>query len=158
MCSCSSKNLIGNLKNFKFLRSVLSRPQSNTTTTQEQVNPKSLFYIEDHKDKGYVIFKLNRAPVNSLNLEFLTELNIQLEKFEESKDFKGVILTSNLPNIFSAGLDIMEMYQCKPDRVRQFWVALQDFWLKLYGSNKIYIAAINVRIFNLLLSSLFKYY
>jgi 3,2-trans-enoyl-CoA isomerase len=105
-----------------------------------------LFYIEDHKDKGYVIFKLNRAPVNSLNLEFLTELNIQLEKIEESKDFKGVILTSNLPNIFSAGLDIMEMYQCKPDRVRQFWVALQDFWLKLYGSYKIYIAAINVKL------------
>jgi 3,2-trans-enoyl-CoA isomerase len=140
------------LKKIKFSTSVLSRQQSsNTTLNQEQANSsspnnKNLFYIEDHKDKGYVIFKLNRAPVNSLNLEFLTELNIQLEKFEESKDFKGVILTSNLPNIFSGGLDITEMYQCKPDRVRQFWVALQDFWLKLYGSNKIYIAAINVKL------------
>lgn len=87
--------------------------------------------------------KLNKAPVNSLNLEFLTELNIQLEKIENSADIKGVILTSNFPNIFSAGLDILEMYDSKPDRVRQFWSALQDFWMKLYGSSKIYIAAIN---------------
>ena len=83
-------------------------------------------------------------PVNSLSLEFLTELNIQMDKFQEAKDIKGVILTSNAPNIFSAGLDIMEMYQPKPDRIRQFWSALQNFWLKLYGSNKIFIAAINV--------------
>ena len=83
-------------------------------------------------------------PVNSLSLEFLTELNIQMDKFQEAKDIKGVILTSNAPNIFSAGLDIMEMYQPKPDRIRQFWSASQNFWLKLYGSNKIFIAAINV--------------
>merc|ERR1712127_924148 len=36
-----------------------------------------------------------------------------------------------------------EMYQGKEDRLRQFWTALQDFWLRLYGSNKVYIAAIN---------------
>lgn len=112
--------------------------QTNAATNQD------LFYIEDRKDKGYVIFKLNKTPVNSLNLEFLTELNIQLDKFEESKDINGVILTSNVANIFSAGLDILEMYQPKPDRIRQFWTALQDFWIRLYGSNKVYIAAINV--------------
>ena len=53
--------------------------------------------------------------------------------------------SKNLPNIFCAGLDIMEMYRAKPDRARQFWTALQEFWIKLYGSNKVYIAAINVK-------------
>ncbi|RMZ93199.1 enoyl- delta isomerase mitochondrial [Brachionus plicatilis] len=101
------------------------------------------FYVDENKEKGYAILKLNKGPVNSLNLEFLTELNIQLEKFEESKEIKGVILTSSIPNIFSAGLDIMEMYQIKQDRGSQFWTALQETWIKLYGSNKIYIAAIN---------------
>lgn len=110
--------------------------------------PASPFLIEDHKEKGYAIFKLNKSPVNSLSLEFLTELSIQLDKLEENKDIKGVILTSNCPNIFSAGLDIMEMYQIKPDRGRQFWTALQEVWIKLYGSNKVYIAAINASRFS----------
>ena len=117
--------------------------ETSAPAAHSQQPIRDLFYIEDHKDKGYITLKLNKTPVNSLNLEFLTELNILLDKLEEAKDFKGVVLTSNIANIFSAGLDIMEMYQCKQDRVKQFWSALQDFWLKLYGSNKIFIAAIN---------------
>ena len=35
------------------------------------------------------------------------------------------------------------MYKCNPDRFKQFWSALQGFWIKLYGSNKVFIAAIN---------------
>lgn len=123
-----------------FSTSNLLKQDNVASSTPKQ----ELFHIEDRRDKGYVIFKLNKLPVNSLSLEFLTELNIQMDKFQEAKDIKGVILTSNAPNIFSAGLDIMEMYQPKPDRIRQFWSALQNFWLKLYGSNKIFIAAINV--------------
>ena len=122
--------------------SQIKRQQNTETASQE------LFYIEDFREEGYVVLRLNKAPVNSLNLEFLTALNIQLEKFENAKDLKGVIVTSNVKNIFSAGLDIMEMYDNKPDRIRQFWSALQEFWIKLYGSNKIYIAAINVKPFN----------
>lgn len=114
-----------------------------TPRFQSTSQSQDMFYVEDFKSQGYVVLKLNRGPVNSLNLEFLTALNIQLDKIEQSKDIKGVILTSNFPNIFSAGLDILEMYNNKPERIRQFWSALQDFWLKLYGSNKIYIAAIN---------------
>lgn len=135
---------------------------STTTTQLKQFNTSKLlkqsaagtqplFHIEDRKDKGYVILKLNRPPVNSLSLEFLTELSIQLEKIEQNKDINGVILTSNSPHIFSAGLDILEMYQCKRERAAQFWNALQEFWIKLYGSSKIYIAAINVWVFFVLL-------
>ena len=96
-------------------------PPSTTTTTTNPV----LFHIEEKLDLGYAIFRLNLAPVNSLNLEFLTAINIQLEKFEQTKNINGIILTSNLPNIFSAGLNIMEMYNPKEDRLRQFWSALQ---------------------------------
>jgi len=125
---------------------MLTNTRAISTTAprfQSASKPQDLFYVEDYKSKGYVVLKLNKGPVNSLNLEFLTALNIQLDKIEQSKEIKGVILTSNFPNIFSAGLDILEMYDNKPERVRQFWSALQDFWLKLYGSNKVYIAAIN---------------
>lgn len=116
---------------------------SSIVRQQDTQAQQDLFHIEDCRDKGYLILKLNKGPVNSMNLEFLTALNIQLDKIEQDASVKGVILTSNCPNIFSAGLDIMEMYNSQPERIRQFWSVLQDFWMKLYGSSKIYIAAIN---------------
>lgn len=132
--------------NFSTSFKSLNENAANTpapTQTPSAANKQELFYVEERTEQGYAIFRLNKRPVNSLNLEFLTALNIQLDKFEQTKNIQGIILTSNMPNIFSAGLDIMEMYNPKPDRLRQFWSALQEFWIKLYGSNKIYIAAIN---------------
>lgn len=38
--------------------------------------------------------KFRNPPVNSLSLELLTELVISLEKVENDKTFRGVILTS----------------------------------------------------------------
>ena len=48
------------------------------------------------------------------------------------------------PKIYSAGLDILEMYNPQPDRLMTFWRTLQEVWLKLYGSRLPTIAAINV--------------
>ena len=48
------------------------------------------------------------------------------------------------PKIFSAGLDIMEMYNPKPERLRAFWRALQDLWIRVYVSRLATVAAINV--------------
>lgn len=45
--------------------------------------------------------------------------------------------------MFSAGLDILEMYKPDPARLREFWSTLQDVWLKLYGSPFATAAAIN---------------
>lgn len=120
-------------------------PKLRFNMTNTLSNNQPMIYFEEFKDKGYGVMKLNRPPVNSLNLEFLTELNIQLDKIEQNKDINGVILTSTSPNVFSAGLDITEMYQCKRERFAQFWATFQDFFIKLYGSDKIFIAAINVR-------------
>lgn len=57
-----------------------------------------------------------------------------------------VDLIQSQPKVFSAGLDIMEMYRKSPERCGEFWRAVQEIWLKLYSSNMVTIAAINVRI------------
>lgn len=49
-------------------------------------------------------------------------------------------------SVFSAGLDILEMYKPDPEKARIFWTAMQDVWLKLYGSTYPTAAAINVSI------------
>jgi len=90
---------------------------------------------------GVATMQLNKKPVNSLNLEMLTDICINLEKLE--KTAKGIILTSAVPNIFSAGLDILEMYQPKPERLPEFWKMVQEMWIKLYGCQLPVIAAIN---------------
>lgn len=86
---------------------------------------------------------MQSPPVNSLSLDFLTELCINVEKLEMDKSCRGLILTSSQPKVFSAGLDIMEMYGKTPERCGEFWRAVQEIWLKLYGSNMVVIAAIN---------------
>lgn len=91
-----------------------------------------------------------KAPVNSLNTELLGTLKTCLLESQNSRS-KGIILTSSLPTVFSAGLDIMEMYNADKERLINFWQTLQDTWLTLYSLNIPTAAAINVQIY-------FKYY
>ncbi|MEE6497295.1 hypothetical protein FKM82_002702 [Ascaphus truei] len=87
--------------------------------------------------------KMNSPPVNSLSLEFLTDFSISIEKLEMDRGCRGLILTSDVPRIFSAGLDIMEMYGKSAEHYAAFWRAVQEMWLRVYGSNMVTIAAIN---------------
>lgn len=91
---------------------------------------------------GISLITLQRPPVNSLNLELLREISVKLDEVAKNKS-KGLVITSSSPTVFSAGLDIMEMY--KPDfkRAEEFWKTLQDMYLKLFGSHFITAAAIN---------------
>ncbi|XP_046421094.1 enoyl-CoA delta isomerase 1, mitochondrial-like isoform X1 [Neodiprion fabricii] len=91
---------------------------------------------------GIATVSMNKPPVNSLNLEFITELNYNFQELEKSK-CRGIILTSALPKVFSAGLDILEMYKPDLKRAESFWRALQDLWLTLYGLALPTAAAVN---------------
>ncbi|XP_003964435.1 enoyl-CoA delta isomerase 1, mitochondrial [Takifugu rubripes] len=99
--------------------------------------------VDFDQTAGVSIMTLQNPPVNSLSLDFLTEFCSALEKLEMDKSCRGVILTSGQPKVFSAGLDIMEMYGKSPERCGEFWRAVQEMWLKLYSSNMVIIAAIN---------------
>uniref|UniRef100_V9KWV0 Enoyl-CoA delta isomerase 1, mitochondrial n=1 Tax=Callorhinchus milii TaxID=7868 RepID=V9KWV0_CALMI len=99
--------------------------------------------VEMDNSTGVAVIKMNSPPVNSLSLEFLTEFAINMEKLEMDRGCRGAILTSSVPRIFSAGLDITEMYGKTPEHCGAFWRAVQEMWLKLYGSSMITIAAIN---------------
>ncbi|XP_006979002.2 enoyl-CoA delta isomerase 1, mitochondrial [Peromyscus maniculatus bairdii] len=99
--------------------------------------------VEPEAAAGVAVMKFKNPPVNSLSLEFLTEFVISLEKLENDKSFRGVILTSERPGVFSAGLDLMEMYGRNPAHYAEYWKAVQELWLRLYLSNLILVAAIN---------------
>ncbi|XP_036890331.1 enoyl-CoA delta isomerase 1, mitochondrial isoform X2 [Sturnira hondurensis] len=87
--------------------------------------------------------KLKNPTVNCLSLELLTEFVISLEKLENDKTFRGIIITSDCPRIFSSGLDLTEMCGKNPAHYAEYWKAVQELWLRLYLSNLVLIAAIN---------------
>jgi 3,2-trans-enoyl-CoA isomerase len=86
-----------------------------------------------------------RAPVNSLNIELLGALKASLLESKENRS-TGIILTSSLPSIFSAGLDIVEIYNSDAKGLSNFWHAVQDTWLTLYSLEIPVAAAIQVLI------------
>ncbi|KAM7352448.1 enoyl-CoA delta isomerase 1, mitochondrial [Cochliomyia hominivorax] len=98
--------------------------------------------VEVNDKTGIATLTMNRPPVNGLNFELLRDINNSIDEIESNK-CRGLILTSSSSTIFSAGLDIMEMYKPNQDRLKQFWTALQDTWLALYGSSVPTAAAIN---------------
>jgi Delta3-Delta2-enoyl-CoA isomerase len=101
-------------------------------------------YIETTRDNdtGIEIISMARKPVNSLNVELLSELKASILEAQNNRS-KGVILTSSLPTVFSAGLDIMEMCTTDKTKLTDFWHTLQDTWLTIYSLTIPIATAIN---------------
>ncbi|NXN12630.1 ECI1 isomerase, partial [Indicator maculatus] len=99
--------------------------------------------VELDESSGVAMMKFKSPPVNSLSLDFLTEFCISLEKLENDRACRGVIFTSNVPKIFSSGLDITEMCGKSTEHYAEFWRAVQEMWLRVYGSSMVTIAAVN---------------
>ncbi|NXD77984.1 ECI1 isomerase, partial [Halcyon senegalensis] len=99
--------------------------------------------VELDESSGVATMKFKSPPVNSLSLDFLTEFCISLEKLENDRACRGVILTSVIPKIFSSGLDITEMCGKNTEHYAEFWRAVQETWLRLYGSNMVTVAVVN---------------
>lgn len=93
---------------------------------------------------GIEIISMARKPVNSLNTELLGELKESVLEAQKNRS-KGIILTSSLPTVFSAGLDIMEMFATDAKKLANFWQTLQDTWLIIYSLSIPIATAINVQ-------------
>ncbi|XP_064643430.1 enoyl-CoA delta isomerase 1, mitochondrial-like [Lineus longissimus] len=103
---------------------------------------QAMVTISKDDQTGVATLTLDKKPVNALSLELMTEMNIAYDKLEADNSVRGMILTSAIPNFFSGGLDITEMYQPKRERLREFWRVFQGIWVKLYGSRLITMAAL----------------
>ncbi|XP_010214288.1 PREDICTED: enoyl-CoA delta isomerase 1, mitochondrial [Tinamus guttatus] len=122
-------------------RSARQRPGLLLAQSRAFSNNKIL--VELDEGSGVATVKFKSPPVNSLSLDFLTELCISLEKLENNRGCRGVIFTSAIPKVFSSGLDITDMCGKSTEHYVEFWRAVQQMWLRLYGSNMVTIAAIN---------------
>jgi len=85
---------------------------------------------------------MNKAPVNSLSLEFMEELKLCIKHLEQSESCKAIVFTSQR-KAFSAGFDINEFVNPKLERLKRFWGAAQDLALTLLKTPLVTASAIN---------------
>lgn len=95
------------------------------------------------KRDGIGIIKLNRAPVNSYNHDIVMALGKAIDEIRFDDGIKVAILTSALPNMFSAGADISMLKTSTPDFKAMFCLNCQETLTKMEATPKLFIAALN---------------
>lgn len=95
-----------------------------TETGEKQAAAQNLVQVEVNDKTGYATVTLNSPPVNTLNLQLLSAFSETLDLLQNNRS-RGMILTSSSNSVFSAGLDIMEMYKPTNERLKAFWGTLQ---------------------------------
>lgn len=93
-------------------------------------------------EESVATLTMNRRPVNSLSLEMCLAMSSAIKDIEQNSKVQSLVLSSSNPSIFSAGLDMKEMYNPDHDRLNEFWTSFQQLFIDLYGSRLATIAAI----------------
>ncbi|CAG9797386.1 unnamed protein product [Chironomus riparius] len=130
-------------RNILFLSKTINSNVRRLCTTPTPVQKAEKLVLIDVNDKtGYGTLSMNRLPVNSLNVELFNALSDAYDEMEKNKS-RGVILTSTSPKIFSAGLDINDLYSGDSKSWSELWDASQEAFLKIYDASFPSAAAIN---------------
>ena len=98
--------------------------------------------IDSFQKNNIQILTLNRPKVNALNEELIQSLSDNLDSLESNQDINGIILTGQ-NGIFSAGLDLIELYNKDKEYMHYFWSLFSDLLLKIYSYPKIIFTAIS---------------
>lgn len=94
--------------------------------------------IKDHLS----LITLDRGKSNALNREMITELNEILNNIATDPNIAGVIITGKEP-FFSAGLDLIELYNYNEEEAESFWHLFLNFVANITAFKKPLVAAIN---------------
>lgn len=94
--------------------------------------------IKDHLS----IITLDRGKSNALNREMITELSDMLHNISGDPNIAGVIITGK-ENFFSAGLDLIELYNYNEAEAESFWHLFLNFTAAITAFKKPLVAAVN---------------
>ena len=90
----------------------------------------------------YAVMEFNRPKANAINEPMVHEMREAFAKLASSESVQGVILTGQ-GTIFSAGLDVVELYGYDETEIDNFWQSFQRLLLDMAGFPKPLVAAIN---------------
>lgn len=122
-------------------RSFMASSKKLLSATESPTKP--LVLIEDDPtNERFKIMKMNRPPVNSLNLEMFQALISAIDTLESLEHIDGAIVHTTSPSVFCAGLDLSELHNPNETRLREFWSTFQQFYIRMYGCKVCTAAAI----------------
>ncbi len=93
------------------------------------------------KDKIAVI-QLDRGRSNAINSEMVSELHEIILNIEKDDNIAGVIITGK-SGFFSAGLDLIELYDYDENQIRQFWNDFLNLVTAMVSFRKPMVSAIS---------------
>ena len=101
-------------------------------------------YINLKIENSIANIRLKRSPINAFSIDFLNEILITLKEVNKNKDVLAIMLTSSIPNIFCAGLDLDILLDKPILEVRKFLELLYiELWDTQYNMNKPTMAVID---------------
>jgi enoyl-CoA hydratase len=101
-------------------------------------------YLDLTIENSIANISLKRSPINAFSIDFLNEILITLKEVNNKKDVLAVMISSSIPNIFCAGLDLDILINKPILEVRKFLELLYiELWDTQYKMNKPTIAVID---------------
>ncbi|MHB1177319.1 MAG: enoyl-CoA hydratase/isomerase family protein [Daejeonella sp.] len=88
------------------------------------------------------VLSLDRGRSNAINSEMLSELHQMVRNIEKDDQIAGLIITGK-EGFFSAGLDLIELYDYDEEKIRQFWKDFLNLITALVSFRKPMVAAIS---------------
>lgn len=99
-------------------------------------------FLQTESYDKQLIVKLNRGKVNAIHRGLVDELRALIAKINQDPMIQGVILTGQT-HYFSAGLDVVELFDYDESAIRDFWITFMHLLADLLESPKPWLAAIN---------------
>ncbi len=93
------------------------------------------------KDK-IAVLQLDRGRSNAINAEMVSELSQMVLNIDKDDNIAGLIITGK-EGFFSAGLDLIELYNYDEPSIRQFWIDFLNLVKILVAFRKPMVAAIS---------------
>jgi len=100
----------------------------------------------DREAGGIAVVTLAKEPVNTMDLSLWEELLAAINTLEADSEVRAVVFRSGLKrSVFTAGLDIKELYapSTNKERLFKFWGVLSEVLTRVYTSRLVTAAAIN---------------
>ncbi len=88
------------------------------------------------------IVGLNRGKSNAINAEMVKELHTLVKSIEFDDNIGGLIITGK-ENFFSAGLDLIELYDYDEAQIKAFWTDFMALQAAMVAFKKPMVAAIS---------------
>ena len=99
-------------------------------------------YLSIEELSGFLVVSMDRGKVNALEMEIVQEIRRVFTEHCDNDQVKGIILTGK-PGYFSAGLDLIQLYDYDEEQIKDFFTAFGRMHIELVQFPKPFICAIN---------------